>query len=251
MIFFKKVIPIFCVFAFYSFNAYASLSANKYSKFQSTLIIHTGDTGRYKENFVRIAPMRTLEEYKADQQTAKAKPSETTGVLVTFLIVALTIFAVMKLSNEENDSTEKNEEGNSDCKKKNIISKKEFLNRVCKTELDKEEFLDDLGEEALERAIEYSYKAKEKMPSIGFLSVKNRMNSFLSVCHYLDKMVELGNLSPNEAQIVLIILRLKEKKFEKAIIMFEIQSRKLSIEARIELPDTATQYLSGMVHIGY
>ncbi len=98
--------------------------------------------------------------------------------------------------------------------------------------------------------VESACKAKQKMPSIGFVSASARMNCFLAVCRHLDEMIDSGEISLGESQLVLMILRFKNKKFLKAITMFDLRGKRYGATDRRELPKTAREYLAGILTYG-
>ena len=84
------------------------------------------------------------------------------------------------------------------------------------------------------------------MPGIGMLSVTLRMNAFLAVCRHLDSMVDRSEVSSEGAALALEIMRLSDKAFLKAITMFDGRGRRLSADARADLPLVARRYLDGL-----
>jgi hypothetical protein len=98
--------------------------------------------------------------------------------------------------------------------------------------------------------VEAAYKAQQRMPSIGFVSVNARMNCFIAVCRHLDEMIDNGEISLGESQLVLMILRFKNKKFLKAITMFDLRGKRYGVTDRRELPKTAREYLAGILTYG-
>lgn len=96
-------------------------------------------------------------------------------------------------------------------------------------------------------AVDAAMQARAAMPGIGFMSVKQRLNCFMAVCRHLDSVVESGELEESDAQIALLILRLKDRKFRKAISMFELRSDRYGARERAEMPRTARFY---MVQLG-
>ncbi|MGR5466975.1 hypothetical protein ACPV51_06885 [Vibrio astriarenae] len=97
-----------------------------------------------------------------------------------------------------------------------------------------------------EDAFSAAATALERMPSIGFLSTKKRINTFLAVCSHLDQLVTNGFINHEQAQMALQILRLSNKSFEKAITMFELRQSRFGIRAIAELPEVARLYLMSM-----
>ncbi len=89
------------------------------------------------------------------------------------------------------------------------------------------------------------------MPGIGFLSVQQRLNAFFAVCRHFDKLVEEHTLSEDQCQLSINILRLTNKKFSKAIAMFELRANRFDAKARADMPVSARQYLAGMNYVGY
>jgi hypothetical protein len=98
--------------------------------------------------------------------------------------------------------------------------------------------------------IEVASKAQRIMPSIGFVSVAGRLNCFEAVCRYLDEATEAGQISLGESQVVLMILRLKNKTFLKAISMFDVRGVRYGLRERAELPRSAREYLAGILTYG-
>ncbi|MBL4830704.1 MAG: hypothetical protein JKY55_12585 [Aliivibrio sp.] len=97
-----------------------------------------------------------------------------------------------------------------------------------------------------EDALAAAATALERMPSIGFLSTKKRINTFLAVCSHLDQLVSNSFINREQAQMALQVLRLSNKSFEKAITMFELRQSRFGIRAIAELPESARLYLMSM-----
>jgi len=125
-----------------------------------------------------------------------------------------------------------------------MMTEEEFLEAVKKSGFDvvgldaEWENFDSLAKAAL--------KVREKMPGNGFFSVYGRINCFMSVCRHLDTMIEDGDLNLSGSQIVLIILRLKDRKFRKAIGMFDLRWPRYGVGERAEMPRPAIEYLAGL-----
>lgn len=101
-----------------------------------------------------------------------------------------------------------------------------------------------------EQVAESASKVRAAMPGIGFGSASKRINCFMAVCRHLDSMVDDGELDPSEAQLVLNMLRLKEKKFQKAISMFDHHRSRYGARERAEMPRSARQYLAAIEMFG-
>ena len=107
----------------------------------------------------------------------------------------------------------------------------------------------DTVEEALadfDALVDAALKVRASMPEIGFGSAKGRMNCFLAVCRHLDTMIENGEISLSDSQAVLNILRLKDRKFRKAITTFDLLGSRYGARDRAELPRSAREYLAGL-----
>ena len=100
--------------------------------------------------------------------------------------------------------------------------------------------------EAYEDANIAAEQVLARMPGIGFASIRKRFNAFVAVCWHLDAMVERGQVNAGGAQLVISILRLSHKPFLKAVIAFDINGPKLRAADRVDLPDTAREYLAGL-----
>ena len=95
-----------------------------------------------------------------------------------------------------------------------------------------------------ESIAEAAEKAWNAMPSIGFNSVRGRINCFLSVCRHLDSMVENHLIDEQGAQISIIILALEDKKFRKAVSMFNLRAPRYGLRDKVELSETAQVFLA-------
>ena len=125
-----------------------------------------------------------------------------------------------------------------------VISKQELLGKLAASGLDRDQVsqeLEDYDEFALCAA-----ELQAAMPGVGFLSVKQRMNCFMAVCRHLDEFVDRGRLTVGQSQYVLMILRLSDKKFEKAIGMFDIRGSRYGTAERADMPRSAREYLAGL-----
>ncbi len=101
-----------------------------------------------------------------------------------------------------------------------------------------------------EQAMEAALSAGGAMPGIGFASPTQRINAFLAVCRHLDQMIGEGRIDIAQSQLAINILRLSNKKFNKAVTMFDLRSNRFSISAQAELPHSAQEYLAGILYIG-
>lgn len=125
-----------------------------------------------------------------------------------------------------------------------MISKSDFLTKMrgVNPSITGEE--PDFG--SYDDAAEAAAKALAAMPGIGFASIRKRFNAFLAVCRHLDAMTEQGEIDSGGAQLAVLILRLSNKPFLKAAVAFDINGPKLGIVDRVELPETAREYLAGI-----
>jgi hypothetical protein len=110
--------------------------------------------------------------------------------------------------------------------------------------------LDTEGEEQLALYWDTAYNAaclaRAKMPGIGFLSVTKRMNCFIAVCRELDAQIACGEINLETSQFALLILRTSDRAFNKAMTMFEVRGPRFRIKDRLDLPETAHEYLKGL-----
>lgn len=110
--------------------------------------------------------------------------------------------------------------------------------------------LDQESEETITRCWDSSHKAaclvKSRMPGIGFFSVAKRMNCFLAVCSDLDALIDRGEITLEDSQLALNILRLSDSTFTKAITIFDIRGTRFRAIDRVELPNSAHEYLKGL-----
>ena len=119
-----------------------------------------------------------------------------------------------------------------------------------KTILQKSGSLDSEGEQDLNQYWDFAYNAaclaKSKMPGIGFCSVAKRMNCFIAVCRELDAQIDRGEINLEASQLALLILRTSNRAFNKAMTMFEIRGLRFRAKDRLELPESAHEYLKGL-----
>lgn len=123
-----------------------------------------------------------------------------------------------------------------------MLSKSEFLERLGNSGADLDGLSDELDD--FESISEAAEKAWNAMPGIGFVSVRGRINCFLAVCRHLDSMVEDHLINEQEAQIAIIILSLEDKKFRKAVSMFDLRAPRYRVKERVELPEAAQVFLA-------
>ena len=100
-------------------------------------------------------------------------------------------------------------------------------------------------------ANEAALSVSAAMPSIGFLSVKQRLNAFFAACRHFDKFIDERGLTEEQAQLGISILRLINSKFKKAVVMFETRSNRFDAAARADMPRTARKYLDVIQYTGY
>jgi hypothetical protein len=123
-----------------------------------------------------------------------------------------------------------------------------FLNELEQRGFSRAEVLADVGD--VDEVEEAAQKALTAMPGIGFASVAQRMNCFVSVCRHLDRMTENGEIQPSQAQFVLNFVRYIDRRFAKAAAMFDLRAPRLGASGRAELPTTARQYLADLEYMG-
>ncbi|UXZ62572.1 hypothetical protein NUJ28_07615 [Burkholderia multivorans] len=95
-----------------------------------------------------------------------------------------------------------------------------------------------------EEAFEIAVAAKHRMPGIGFMSARHRLNAFLAVCRHIDDI--RGAATVDVVLLSLMILRVRDKAFLKAITMFEIRAPRFDLHYIVGLPKTARDYLATM-----
>jgi cytidylate kinase len=66
----------------------------------------------------------------------------------------------------------------------------------------------------------------------------------------LDEMMERGDIDLDGSQMAIIILRLKNKTFLKAVAMFDTRWPRISLRDQADLPKSAREYLAGIKMIG-
>lgn len=88
------------------------------------------------------------------------------------------------------------------------------------------------------------------MPGIGFLSTRQRLNAFFAVCRHLDQMIDGGEIDLARAQLAMSILRVSNKRFLKAVTMFDVRHKRFDASARADMPETAREYLAGLDFMG-
>jgi hypothetical protein len=129
-----------------------------------------------------------------------------------------------------------------------MITKEEFLTLFRKTSGDVSALEPEL--EDFEHVAEMARKVWRDMPGIGLASVNGRINCFLAVCRHLDTLISEGQIDLSQSQLILIMLRMKDKKFLKAITMFDTRAARLGPLQRAELPKSAREYLAGLEMFG-
>lgn len=129
-----------------------------------------------------------------------------------------------------------------------MMTKAEFLAKLTARKIDTSTLEEEL--EDFEEISSAARQVQTAMPGIGFMSTRKRLNCFMAVCRHLDQIVEDGGLDFKNVQFVLIILRLKNKTFRKAVSMFDIRASRYRDRERAEMPRTAQDYLSGLMTFG-
>ena len=81
----------------------------------------------------------------------------------------------------------------------------------------------------------------DTMPSIGILSIRYRMSSFIETCRRLDAIVESGQISGDDGACVFMMLRLSDRRFKKAMQCFTLQAPNIGLEMWAALPKSAQQ----------
>jgi hypothetical protein len=128
-----------------------------------------------------------------------------------------------------------------------MISKSEFIEIVTRIGMDRVELEAELESTDWNTFCDAVAEVKAQMPGIGFLSRSQRMSAFIAVCRHVDELLEIGKLSDlGETQLVLMILRLTSKRFEKASVMFDINAHRIGPATRATFPRTAIEYLAGL-----
>lgn len=126
-----------------------------------------------------------------------------------------------------------------------MLSRDEFLRTLSKKGIDAAE-VDHLLPSNFQRIAAAAEDARAHMPGVGFMSVSKRLNCFYAVCHHLDRMVEDGRIDLNDSQAVILLLKVADKTFEKAVTMFDLRGSRASTRERAEMPRSARMYLAGM-----
>lgn len=129
-----------------------------------------------------------------------------------------------------------------------MITKQEFADALRKGGINVTG--DELEFETFENCVNAAVKIKDAMPGIGFASAAKRINCFLAVCRHLDELMDDEEIDLSDSQIILIILRLKDKTFNKAISMFELHGPRFRAMDRADLPKPAREYLAGLEMFG-
>lgn len=89
----------------------------------------------------------------------------------------------------------------------------------------------------------------QRMPSIGLLSFSRRIRAFIAVCRVLDSYQDTGTLDDEQAQLALTILRLRNRAYRKAEAMFVARASRLTLQDKIALPRTASNFLLAVNHL--
>lgn len=100
----------------------------------------------------------------------------------------------------------------------------------------------DAFERDFETAAELAAIGIARMPGIGFCSVRKRLNAFLAVCAQID--LHRTDVDSNAAMLALMIMRLANRPFTKAMTMFEIRAARFTMYDMIEMGQTAREFLS-------
>ncbi|SRR6266581_3393713 len=130
-----------------------------------------------------------------------------------------------------------------------MISKAEFVLRISVGEPLSAQKSTEI-ESQFDSASEAAQTVERGMPSIGFFSVQKRLNVFFAVCRHLDQLIESGRITIGESQLALMVLRVSNKPFSKAISMFDIRGERFDARARAEMPRSAQEYLAGLRRYG-
>lgn len=84
-----------------------------------------------------------------------------------------------------------------------------------------------------------------ELPNLGWFSLKKRYDAFITLCESLDLKQNEG-MSDEQAQLVLTILRRRNRDYRKMESAFAARLHRLSLEARLELPLTAQQLIKAL-----
>jgi hypothetical protein len=116
--------------------------------------------------------------------------------------------------------------------------------------LRKSRSLDSEGEQEINQLWDSAYSAaclvEAKMPGIGFFSATKRMNCFIAVCRELDAQIDRFEITLEDSQLALLILRTSNPTFNKAMAMFDYRGSRFHAKDRLELPESAHEYLKGL-----
>ena len=130
-----------------------------------------------------------------------------------------------------------------------MLSKDDFVARASKGSAFSARELSELDRD-YESAANTAEILAEAMPSVGFMSVERRLAAFFAVCRHLDQLISQGTVSPAAAQLSLLVLRLANASFQKAVIMFDTRHDRFDARARAEMPQSAQVYLAGLRRYG-
>jgi hypothetical protein len=94
-----------------------------------------------------------------------------------------------------------------------------------------------------DRAREAAVAVLAAFPGIGLLSPLRRMNAFYAACHHLDRLVQEAAITEDEAQAVVLILRMSDGRFRKAVDTFDAYAGRIRAREAAEMGATARSYL--------
>jgi hypothetical protein len=84
--------------------------------------------------------------------------------------------------------------------------------------------------------------ARAIMPGIGFLSANKKLACFVAVCAHIDDLVGAGHISIYDTELVILILRGKDRKFSAAVEWFEYVAPNLRAEMLADMPQSAQDF---------
>ena len=126
-----------------------------------------------------------------------------------------------------------------------MISKEEFVRRISRgaplSGQESAEIESQFGDASEAAAI-----LAVSMSGIGFCSVQKRLNAFFAVCRHLDQLIDDGQVTAEEGQLALLILRASNAAFLKAVTMFDTRSGRYDVRGRLDMPRSARMYLAGI-----
>lgn len=91
--------------------------------------------------------------------------------------------------------------------------------------------------------------ASRRLPPVGWVSFRKPFMAFVTISRYLDELQQARELTDEQVQLALTILRLRSSQYGRAERIFAARVHRLSSTDREGLPHTARQFLLALARL--